>query len=296
MAKKIDFGTVVTAMITPFNKKGEVDYKEACRLAVHLCENGSDTILLAGTTGESPTLNHDEEFTLFKEVKNALGSKGKVMAGTGSNCTATAVKSTKEAEKLGIDGVLQVVPYYNKPSQEGMYQHFKAIAENTSLPIVLYNIPGRTGKNMEPETTARLAKIENIVALKAASGNLEQIKKTRQICPKEFEIYSGDDGLTLDIVKIGGKGVVSVASHLVGKKIKRMINACIEEKIDEAEAIDKELQPLFKVLFITTNPSPVKFATGLIGFKAGLPRLPMVEPTADEKKQVTEVLKSLEII
>ncbi|MBU0581053.1 MAG: 4-hydroxy-tetrahydrodipicolinate synthase [Candidatus Margulisbacteria bacterium] len=296
MSQKIDLGSVITAMITPFNEKGAVDYNEACRLAVWLCENGSDTILLAGTTGESPTLTHDEEKILFTEVKKALGKKGKVMAGAGSNCTKTAVEATQAAEKIGVDCVLQVVPYYNKPSQEGMYQHFKTIAESTLLPIVLYNIPGRTGVNMLPETTARLAEIDNIIALKAACGNLEQIKKTKKICPKDFEIYSGDDGLTLDIVKIGGEGVISVASHLVGKQIKRMINAVEEEKMDEAEAINKELAEIFKILFITTNPSPVKYATSLLGFKVGKPRLPLVEPTIEEKAKIKKAMQDLKLI
>ncbi|MFC1517738.1 4-hydroxy-tetrahydrodipicolinate synthase [Candidatus Margulisiibacteriota bacterium] len=296
MSEKIDFGDILTAMITPFNEKGAVDYAEAARLAVHLCDNGTDTILLAGTTGESPTLTNKEELQLFKEIKDAIRGKGKVMAGTGSNCTKTAVDFTQKAEKIGVDSILQVVPYYNKPSQEGIYQHFKTIAENTILPIMLYNIPGRTSKNMEPETTARLAGIDNIVALKAASGDIEQIKKTKKICPKDFEIYSGDDGLTLEIMKIGGEGVVSVASHLVGKNIKRMINAVKEEKLDEAEAINKELMGIFKVLFITSNPAPVKYATSLIGFKTGIPRLPLVEVTPEEKEKIKAEMVKLSLI
>jgi 4-hydroxy-tetrahydrodipicolinate synthase len=293
---KTNFGSVITAMITPFLKTGNVDYSEACRLAVWLCAHGSDSILLAGTTGESPTLTHDEELTLFKEVKKAIGSKGKVIAGTGSNSTVTAVEATKKAEKAGVDGILQVVPYYNKPQQEGMYLHFKAVAENTSLPIILYNIPGRTGVNMLPETTARLAEIPNIIALKAACGNVEQIKKTRELCPKDFLIYSGDDILTLDILKVGGCGVISVASHIAGLEIKKMIGLYTNGDNPGAETLNTKLQSLFKVLFITTNPSPVKYACSLLGFKVGIPRLPLVEPTEEEKKKIKDVLVELKLV
>ncbi len=293
---KIDLGTVLTAMITPFNDAGAVDVDEACRLAVWLCDHGTDTVLLAGTTGESPTLTHEEEYMLFKEVKKAVGKKGKIMAGTGSNCTVTAVEATKKAENLGVDCVLQVVPYYNKPQQEGMYRHFKTVAENTSLPIILYNIPGRTGVNMLPETTARLAEITNIIGLKAACGNMEQIKKTIDICPKDFLIYSGDDGLTLDVLKAGGKGIISVASHIAGPEIKKMVELFVQNDVTGAEAMNARLQPLFKVLFICTNPSPVKYASSLLGFKVGVPRLPLVDVTAEEKEKIKNVMISLGVI
>ena len=236
------FGPIVTAMVTPFNKNGEVDYQEAQRLALHLLDHGTDTLVIAGTTGESPTLTHEEEFTLFKELKACTQGKGRIMAGTGSNCTRTAIASTQEAERLGVDSTLQVVPYYNKPSQEGLYQHFKAISENTQLPICLYNIPGRSGINMTPETIARLSELNNIVAIKEAAGSVEQVKKIRQLTHSSFNIYSGDDGLTLSFLQEGACGVVSVASHLVGPQIKEMIKLFNEGQLAAAKAIDQSLQ------------------------------------------------------
>ncbi len=277
------FGPLVTAMATPFDSSGDVDYKEAIRLAHYLIDNGTDMIVLAGTTGESPTLTHDEEFRLFEVIKK---ENIKVMAGTGSNSTATAIQSTREAEKLGVDAILQVVPYYNKPSQEGIYQHFKAVAESTSLPIMLYNIPGRTSKNMEPETVARLAKIKNIVALKEAAGSVEQMAKMRELTPPDFYIYSGDDALTLDFMEKGACGVVSVASHCAGLKIKKMM-------AERSRALHNELKPLFDVLFITSNPTPLKAALNMMGFNVGIPRLPLIEATLDEKAQVQAALKKL---
>jgi 4-hydroxy-tetrahydrodipicolinate synthase len=290
------FGTILTAMITPFKENGTVDFDEAVKIANFLADNGTDTVLLAGTTGESPTLTHEEEYTLFKEVKKSLGKKAKVMAGTGSNCTVTAIEATKKAEKLGVDSALIVVPYYNKPPQEGLYQHFKAIAENTSLPLMIYNIPGRTSRNMEPETVARLAKIKNYVAIKEASGDLNQMKKIRELTPKELLLYSGDDGLTLDVLKLGGTGIVSVAAHIVGNQMKEMINAYNSGKTAEAEKINNDLADIFKVLFITTNPIPVKAAMNLLGFKCGKPRLPLVEASKDELQQLQTVMQKHKII
>jgi 4-hydroxy-tetrahydrodipicolinate synthase len=290
------WGRLITAMITPFNTNNEVDIPEAVKLAKYLVDNGTDTILLAGTTGESPTLSHEEEFKLFKAVKAAVAGKAYVMAGTGSNSTATAINSTKKAEEIGVDLALLVVPYYNKPSQEGMYLHFKAIAENTSLPIVLYNIPGRTSKNMEPETVARLASIPNIVGIKEAAGSVEQVAKLKALVPDDFLIYSGDDGLTLDFIENGACGVISVASHCVGLQIKEMMNAFISGEKEKARAIEAKLNPLFDVLFITSNPTPVKAALEMMGFKVGKPRLPLVEATAQEKEAVLAVLKQVQTV
>ncbi len=290
------FGSLVTAMITPFKNDGSVDYTEAVKIANFLADNGTDTVLLSGTTGESPTLTHEEEGILFKEVKKGLGKKAKVMAGTGSNSTATAVEMTKKAEKLGVDGALIVVPYYNKPPQEGLYQHFKTVAEATSLPLMIYNIPGRTSRNMEPETVARIAGIKNYVAIKEASGDLKQMKKIREITPPEFLLYSGDDGLTYDLMEIGGVGVVSVAAHIVGKQIKAMINAFSSGDKAKAQKINTELADIFKVLFITTNPIPVKEAMNLLGFNCGQPRLPLVPLNADEKKQLVDVMRKHALI
>jgi len=285
------FGKLITAMVTPFKEDGSVDYDEAVKIACHLADNGTDTVLLTGTTGECPTLSHDEEFELYTKVKKGLGSKAKVIAGTGSNCTKTAIASTKKAEEIGVDGALIVVPYYNKPSQEGMYQHFKAVSEAVSIPLMIYNIPGRTSKNMEPETVARLAELDNYIAIKEAAGDLKQFETIVKATPKNFHAYSGDDGLTFDTMKLGGVGVVSVASHLVGKDIKRMINAIDEEKLDEAEEINNKLTELFETMFITTNPVPVKGAMNMLGFKCGKPRLPLVDLTKEEGKIVQEVLK-----
>lgn len=290
------FGTVLTAMITPFKENGKVDFDEAVKIANFLADNGTDTVLLAGTTGESPTLTHEEEYTLFKEVKKSLSKKAKVMAGTGSNCTVTAIEATKKAEKLGVDSALIVVPYYNKPPQEGLYQHFKNIAENTALPLMIYNIPGRTSRNMEPETVARLAQIKNYVAIKEASGDLAQMKKVRELTPKDFLLYSGDDGLTLDVLKLGGTGIVSVAAHIVGKQMKKLIDAFNSGKVAEAEKINNELSDIFKVLFITTNPIPVKAAMNLLGFKCGKPRLPLVELNKGELQQLQTVMQKHKII
>jgi 4-hydroxy-tetrahydrodipicolinate synthase len=283
-------------MVTPFKPDGSMDYQRAAEIANYLADNGSDGLVVHGTTGESPTLSHEEEYELYRVVKKAVGGKVKIIAGTGSNSTATSIKSTKEAEKIGVDGIMIVVPYYNKPSQEGMYQHYKAVAGSTKLPIIIYNIQGRTGVNMTADTVARLAKIKNIVGIKEASGILDQTSEIRQKTPKDFVIYSGDDDKTLEIMKRGGCGVISVASHIAGKEIKKMCEAFHAGKVDEAERINARLSPLFKVLFITTNPTPVKAALAMIGQPAGGLRLPLIEATASEKEQIRKVLKDLKLI
>jgi 4-hydroxy-tetrahydrodipicolinate synthase len=260
------------------------------RLANYLADNGSDSIVLAGSTGEAQTLTNEEERTLFTEVKKGLGQKAKVIAGTGSNSTATAVKYTQRAEALGVDGALLVVPYYNKPPQEGLYQHFKAINDAVNLPLMLYNVPSRTGRNMEPETTLCLAELPNYFAVKEASGDLAQIKKIIAAAPKDFLLYAGDDNITLETLKAGGYGVVSVASHLVGRSLQKMVGTYLAGDVKTAEAIDQELQDIFQVIFITTNPAPVKAALNMLGFQCGIPRLPLVELTESEKEQVKRVL------
>ncbi len=215
------FGSLLTAMITPFNEKGGINFSEMERLADFLIKNGTDTLVVTGTTGESPTLTYEEEKEIYKTVVRVAKGRAKVMAGTGSNATSSAVEATVAAAQLGVDGFLQVVPYYNKPSQEGMYQHFKAVAQCTDLPIVLYNIKGRTGVNMETETLLRLCEFKNIVGMKEASGDLKQIKGVIDRTPQDFLVYSGDDGLTLEVMKLGGDGVISVASHVAGPQIKK---------------------------------------------------------------------------
>ncbi len=291
-----DFGMVITAMVSPFKPDGSMDYKRAAELANYLAENGSDGVVVHGTTGESPTLTHEEEYELYRVVKKAVGGKIKVIAGTGSNSTATSIKSTREAEKIGVDGLMIVVPYYNKPSQEGMYQHFKAVARSTGLPIIIYNIIGRTGVNMTADTVARLAEIKNIAGIKEASGIMEQVSEIRQKTPKEFMIYSGDDDKTMEIMKRGGCGIISVASHIAGKEIKKMCEAYRSGRIDEAEKINARLSPLFKVLFITSNPTPVKAALAMIGQPVGGLRLPLIEANESEKAQIRQVLKDLKLI
>ncbi|GBR73351.1 4-hydroxy-tetrahydrodipicolinate synthase [Candidatus Termititenax aidoneus] len=267
-----------------------MDYAEAVRLANYLADNGSDSIVLAGSTGESPTLTNEEESVLFTEVKKGLGQKAKVIAGTGSNSTVTAVEYTRRAEALGVDGALVVVPYYNKPTQEGLYQHFKAINDAVNLPLMLYNIPARTGRNLEPETTLRLAELPNYFAVKEASGDLAQIKKIIAAAPQDFLLYAGDDNITLETLKAGGYGVVSVAAHLAGLPLKKMVDAYLSGDLKTAETIDKELQDIFQVIFITTNPAPVKAALNMLGFQCGVPRLPLVGLTESEKEQVRRVL------
>ena len=284
-------GQVLTAMITPMKKDGSVDYKQAVALAESLVANGSDGLVICGSTGESATLTFDEKVQLFTEIVNELGGSTEVIAGTGTNDTAASIALTKAAEKAGVDGIMLVTPYYNKPSQEGLYQHFKAIAENSSLPIMLYNVPGRTNVNLLPETVARLAEISNIVAIKEASGDLAQISYLRSITPENFLIYSGDDILTLPILAVGGCGVVSVASHLVGRRIKSRVEAFFAGRVQEATSIHLELLELFKAMFITTNPVPVKRSLEFLGIETGPVRLPLVDLTKEQAEIIKETLR-----
>ena len=292
----MDFGRLLTAMVTPFLDNGEVDYAEVKRLAVHLIENGNDSILVCGTTAETPTLTHEEKVNIVKTVKEAVGERAKIVVGTGTNCTRTTIEATKEMEALGADGILVVEPYYNKPSQEGMYQHFKAVAEATSLPIILYNIPGRCGVNMTPELIARLAQIPNIVAVKEAGGSVEQVSKIRTLVPDDFVIYSGDDSLTLPMMSVGAYGVISVAAHVAGKEIRAMIDAYVAGNVVEAAQWHKKLYPIFKSLFITANPVPVKYALSQVGFGNGKVRLPFVEANDSEKAIVFQTMKDLHLV
>ena len=291
------FGRVVTAMVTPFDETGHVNYAVAEQMADYLVNHGSDALVVSGTTGESPTLSWDEEYQLFQVVKNAVGKKAKVLAGTGSNSTTEAIEATREAAKLDLDGSLQVVPYYNKPPQEGLYAHFKAIAESSpDLPVMLYNIPGRTGQNLQPETVAKLAEINNIVAIKEASGNLEQATQIKILTNSDFAVYAGDDLLTLPMLTIGGDGIVSVASHLVGEQIQSIVQSFLAGEVATAINIHLKLFPLFKVLFCTTNPIPLKAALKLQGWQVGGLRLPLCEISESQKDQVATVLKNLSLI
>ena len=292
-----NFGRTIAAMITPFNSDGSVNYAVAEELAVHLVDNGNDALVLCGTTGESPSLSWDEKYQLFKVVKEVVAGKALTIAGTGANSTKTAITATIRAAELGLDGSLQVVPYYNKPPQSGLYSHFQAIANAVpAMPIMLYNIPSRTGKNLEPETIAELAKIDNIVAIKEASGSLEQVCEIRRLTPASFTIYSGDDFLTLPLLTLGGTGVVSVASHLVGKQIQEMIQAFTLGKINIAREIQLKLFPLFKVLFCTTNPIPIKAALKLQGWNVGGLRLPLETLNPDLEEKLATVLKEFDLL
>ncbi|MCW6052596.1 4-hydroxy-tetrahydrodipicolinate synthase [Lyngbya sp. CCAP 1446/10] len=290
----VKFGRVLTAMITPFKEDGSVNYAVAEQLAVHLADRGTDSLVVCGTTGESPTMSWDEEYQLFQVVQKAVAGKALVIAGAGSNSTSEAIEATQKAAKLGLDGCLQVVPYYNKPPQEGLYNHFRAIAQSApELPIMLYNIPGRTGQNMLPETVARLAEIPNIVAVKEASGNLDQASQIRCLTSPEFAIYSGDDSLTLPMLAVGGSGVVSVASHLVGEQLQQMIKAFEAGQVQVATQIHLQLFDLFKALFLTTNPIPVKAALKLQGWDVGSTRPPLCAPPVEVTQKLKDVLSQL---
>lgn len=281
-------------MVTPFSSDGSVDYGMAERLANHLVTHGSDGLVICGTTGESPTLSWQEEYQLFKSVKQAVSGRAKILAGTGSNSTQEAIEATQKASHLGLDGALQVVPYYNKPSQEGLYQHFSTIARAVpDFPLMLYNIPGRTGCNLDAETVARLAQVDSIVAIKEASGSLDQVSQIRRHTPADFFIYSGDDSLTLPTLAVGGCGVVSVASHLVGESIQCMIQAYELGQVKLATDLHIQLLPLFKALFVTTNPVPVKAALTLRGWDVGSVRLPLCAADDSVKAFLADVLQQV---
>jgi len=288
-------GRLLTAMVTPFKEDGEVDYAQTKKLALALLDSGSDGLVVAATTGESPTLSWEEEMHLFAEVKSAVGGRGTVVAYTGSNSTAEAVEATKGAEKIGVDACLLVVPYYNKPTQEGLYQHFKTIAQSTSLPCIMYNVPARTITSLSADTAIKLSQIDNIIGVKEASGNLGQISKIITEARKDFLVWSGNDNDTFHILAVGGYGVISVASHLVGKQIKEMIDNFLSGKITEAASIHHHLLPLIDALFIVSNPIPLKYALNQIGFNVGKPRLPLVEPDEKSAVIIRETLKKYKI-
>lgn len=297
MSSVTNFGRVITAMITPFSPDGRVDYAVAEKLAIDLANHGSDTLVVCGTTGESPTLSWDEEYELFQVVKQAVSGKAKIIAGTGSNSTEEAISATQKADRLGLDGSLQVVPYYNKPPQAGLYQHFRAIAEaSPDLPLVLYNIPGRTGQHLTPETIARLAEVPNIVAIKEASGSLDQVSQIRRSTAPDFSIYSGDDSLTLPMLAVGARGVVSVASHLVGNQIQQMIQSFEQGQVQAATHIHLRLFPLFKALFVTTNPIPIKVALSLQGWQVGETRLPLSDAIEPVQQLLQAVMAELTLL
>lgn len=289
-----EWGRLLTAMVTPFDKNLKVDYGKAVKLGKKIVDDGSTALVVVGTTGESPTVTPDEKCQLFEILKSKLNVP--IIAGIGTNCTRATIEMGKLAVETGADGVLVVVPYYNKPNQRGLYEHFKAIAEEVDLPMMPYNVPSRTGGNMEAETSIALSKISNIVALKEASGNMDQITKIIAGCNKDFLVYSGDDAFTLPTLCAGGYGVVSVAAQVAGRQIREMIDAYVEGNIDKAAKLHQRLNPLFNALFITTNPIPVKAALNIIGMDVGGLRLPLVEAEEKVKDIVRIELEALGII
>lgn len=288
-------GRLLTAMVTPFDAQGEVDYKQAKKLALSLLDSGSNGVVVSGTTGESPTLSKEEKLRLFAETKSALGNRGTVVAGTGNYNTRESQELTKEAEKTGVDACILVVPYYNRPTQQGLWEHFKAIAQSTTLPCIIYNVPSRTVTNLAADTIIRLSKIDNIVGVKEASGNLGQIAEIIQGTREDFLVYSGNDSDTFPILALGGYGVISVASHLVGIQIKDMMEKFLNGKPQEAAEIHRHLLPLIDALFIVPNPMPVKWALNYVGFPVGKPRLPLIEPDEKSADLIQATLKNYKI-
>ncbi|MBO1002944.1 4-hydroxy-tetrahydrodipicolinate synthase [Pseudogracilibacillus auburnensis] len=288
----MNFGQVVTAMVTPFDRQGEIDFPATKNLIEHLIANGTDAVVVSGTTGESPTLSTDEKIELFKFVVQEVNGRIPVIAGTGSNNTRASIELTREAENCGVDGIMLVAPYYNKPSQEGLYQHFKVIAEATNLPIMIYNIPGRTSCNIEVDTIVQLSEIENIVCVKEASGDLDAMSEIIRRTPNEFVLYSGDDGLTLPVLAIGGVGIVSVAAHIVGNEMQNMIHAFKSGNVEEAGALHRNLLPTFKALFSAPSPTPLKAVLNMNGINVGGVRLPLV-PLNEE--QIRELKKQIQL-
>jgi 4-hydroxy-tetrahydrodipicolinate synthase len=282
-------------MVTPFNARGEVDYQQAKRLALSLMDSGSDGMVVSGTTGESPTLSKEEKIRLFAETKSAMANRGIVVAGTGSYDTKESQELTKEAEKAGVDACLLVVPYYNRPTQQGLWEHFRAIAQSTTLPCILYNVPSRTVTNLAADTVIKLSQIDNIVGVKEASGNLEQIAEIIHKTKEDFLVYSGNDSDTFPILALGGYGVISVASHLVGIQIKEMMEKFLNGQVQEAAEIHRYLLPLVNALFIVANPMPVKWALNYVGFSVGKPRLPLIEPDEKSTNLIQETLKNYRI-
>ena len=287
----MNWGPVITAMATPCGGDGAVDYDRAGELARRLVDTGSTGIVVAGTTGESPTLTDEEKLQLLRVVRDAVAGRAAVLAGTGTYDTAHSVHLSRQAQRVGADGLLVVVPYYNRPTQEGLYQHFKTVAESTDLPVLMYNIPTRTGTNMLPETVVRLSEVRNVAGIKEASGSLDQVSEIRRRTPEPFLIYSGDDSLTLPYLSVGAVGIVSVASHLVGREIAEMIAHFQAGRVQEARRMHLRLFPLFRALFIAPNPVPLKAALELAGFPVGKPRLPLVEATPKEREQIAAALR-----
>lgn len=294
MTLRYDCGEVITAMVTPMDKTGAINYDKVEALTKHLISTGSDALLVAGTSGESPTLTNEEEIELVSTVKRAAANKAKIILGAGSNSTESAIEYSKFAQKEEVDAILSVVPYYNKPNQRGIIEHFSAIAKSTTLPIILYNIPSRTGVMMEPKTVAYLAStFDNIVGVKQSCPDMDKVTEMRILCPDDFSIYSGDDSLTLPMLSLGVRGVISVASHLFGSEIKSMIRNFKIGEVVAARNMHKKLYPVFRALFMAPNPTPVKAALAYKGIVDEYVRKPLVTLTEDEKIELFRVIDSV---
>lgn len=287
------FGKVSTAMVTPFDHNGNVDFEKTEKLIEYLIHHGTDSIVVAGTTGESPTLTAEEKIALFKHCVAVVNKRIPVIAGTGTNNTKQSIELTRKAEETGVDAIMLVAPYYNKPNQEGMYQHFKTVAENTKLPVMLYNVPGRTSSTIAPETVIRLAEISNIVAIKEASGNLENMATIIERTPDDFALYCGDDSLTLPALAIGSDGVISVASHIIGNEMQMMINAFLRGDVQKAGQLHRKYLPFMKELFKAPSPAPVKTALQLKGLDVGPVRLPLVPLSMEERASLQHIMNQL---
>lgn len=292
------FGRLLTAMVTPFNADGSVNYEKAADLAEWLINNGSDGLVVAGSTGEAATMSAEEKLELFRVVVNRINKRVPVIAGSGSNNTADSVKMTKMAEAMGVDGALIVGPYYNKPTQEGFYQHFAAVAQSTGLPIIVYNVPGRTASNISPAIVARLAAdFENIVAIKEAAGNVAQVAELYSVLPEEFTIYSGDDGLIIPFMSVGATGLISVLSNIGGGILQDVMQAYEDGRVREAAKLNARMVPLANAMFIETNPIPVKAAVTLVtGIDAGQPRLPLTPMEPANKAKMVAVLQEYGLV
>lgn len=289
----MNFGQILTAMVTPFDHNEDIDFPATRNLINYLISNGTQGLVVSGTTGESPTLTDEEKVQLFKFTVEVVNGRVPVIAGTGSYSTKASINLTKQATDAGVDGIMLVVPYYNKPSQEGLYQHFQTIAATTSLPIMLYNIPGRSVVNMSLDTVIRLSEIPNIVAIKEAGGNLDTMSEIISNTREDFSLYSGDDGLTIPVLSIGGTGVISVASHIIGNEMQAMIAKFNNGNVREAAMDHRRLLPVMKALFAAPNPTPVKTALNLKGVPVGGVRLPMVPLNDEELTTLKEVLTTL---
>ncbi|MDD6785910.1 MAG: 4-hydroxy-tetrahydrodipicolinate synthase [Eggerthellales bacterium] len=297
MAEQPFFGRLIPAMVTPFDENLELDLPRARQLANRLIEGGADSLLINATTGEAPTIFYPQKIELFKAVVEEVAGRVPVIAYAGDNCTADSVEFAKEVEKIGVDGIMLVVPYYNKPPQEGMYRHFKTIAEAVKLPVLLYNIPGRCAINMTAETTLRLARdVENIIGIKEASGDFDQIKEIIDNAPEGFTVYSGDDDATMKIMQMGGVGVVSTIGNVAPARIRELVYLCADGKWDEAQACHDRLSPLMKGLFATTNPILVKEALKLEGFPVGGCRLPLIDATPEQSAVLADIMRQVGVL